>query len=320
MKYLILQWAPYCRRSQSLAAELGTEAALIHYFKFQMPKYALLKYPLQFLKTLYILAKKRPHIVIAVAPPIFCPLTAFLFCLLFKRKLVIDAHTGAVIDTIPVLIRIHQFLARRSAAIIVTNDSLAEIVQSWGGAPFVLEDPPIRRMVDKTSENHSGRRIFVVNTFSSDEPIREILEAAKKLPEVKFYLTGNKAKAPLNVTRDTSSNVFFTDFIPDDEYWKLLDSCDAVICLTTRDYTLVCGGYEAIYSGKPLITSNYPVLKNYYNFGTLHVDNTADSIAQAVRRIIERKELLVEEIRVGIGVMEENWKSKFKKFRELIEA
>jgi hypothetical protein len=174
--------------------------------------------------------------------------------------------------------------------------------------------------MNKRQTNQNGQKIFVVNTFCQDEPIQEILEAAKKTPKVKYYITGNKKKASIDTIRRASSNVFFTDFIPDDEYWKLLDDCDGVICLTTRDYTLVCGGYEAIYSDKPLITSNFPVLKNYFRFGTVYVDNTVDSIVEAVKKIGDEKNVLIDEICRGKQIMKKEWQCRFREFEELFEG
>ena len=320
LKYIIINWTPYCRRSTSLSNYFGAISLYIHNFQFKNKKYAVIKYPIQFLRTLFILIKLKPEVVIAVAPPVFCPGAAYIYCFLFSKKLIIDAHTGAVIDLKFYEIPLSKFLVRKSNLIIVTNEPLENIIRSWGGAPFVLEDPPINRNLKKKKQSQDGLELLVVNTFSTDEPIMEILKATKKTPNIKYYITGKKKNAPLDVLKFAPSNVLFTDFIPDDEYWSLLDSCDAVICLTTRRHTLVCGGYEALYSDKPLITSNFPVLKNYFCYGTIHVENTAEALVNAVEKIEKEKGILIAAIQKGKQIIEENWHHRFDKLNTILST
>jgi hypothetical protein len=47
------------------------------------------------------------------------------------------------------------------------------------------------------------------------------------------------------------------------------------------------GACEALSIGKPIITSNWLVLRNYFYKGTVHVDNSIEGIRQGV---IEMKE------------------------------
>ena len=51
-------------------------------------------------------------------------------------------------------------------------------------------------------------------------------------------------------------NVRLTGFLPDSDYVGLILASDAVIALTTMDHTMQRGAYEAVYLGRPVITSN----------------------------------------------------------------
>jgi glycosyltransferase involved in cell wall biosynthesis len=52
------------------------------------------------------------------------------------------------------------------------------------------------------------------------------------------------------------------------------------------------GAYEAMALEKPLITSNFGVLRETFCDGTIHVDNSAAGIAAAIERAMsERSEL-----------------------------
>ena len=45
------------------------------------------------------------------------------------------------------------------------------------------------------------------------------------------------------------------------------------------------GGYEAVALGKPLITSHWPLLREVFGRGTIHVDNSSEAIASAIQTI-----------------------------------
>ncbi len=44
-------------------------------------------------------------------------------------------------------------------------------------------------------------------------------------------------------------------------------------------------GSEAVSAGKPLITSNTKMLKNYFTKGTIFVDNTAKGIVEGIEKL-----------------------------------
>jgi hypothetical protein len=45
------------------------------------------------------------------------------------------------------------------------------------------------------------------------------------------------------------------------------------------------GALEALALGRPLITSNWPLLQRTFAKGTLHVDNTSTSLIRAIKHI-----------------------------------
>ena len=133
--------------------------------------------------------------------------------------------------------------------------------------------------------------IVFVCTYSVDEPVEAVLEAARRLPEVQFSFTGDPSYAPRGFRDKVPSNVYLTGFIPDADYLALLRGADAILVLTREDHTMQRGGYEAVSLGRPLITSDWPLLREVFSRGTVHVDNSPDSIAEAVRRIKESPEI-----------------------------
>ena len=92
------------------------------------------------------------------------------------------------------------------------------------------------------------------------------------------------------------ANVTCTGFLPDSQYIGLLRAVDAIMVLTTRDYTLQLGGCEAVSVGQPLITSDWPFLRSFFSQGTIHVSNSGDRIREGILRVKEKRRKLQEEM------------------------
>jgi len=286
IRALFLVWgAPQgAHRSQFTAQEMGMEIEHVYLTPRQGALYALVKYPVQAVETLAVLARQRPQVVFVQNPPIFAALMIYLWGLRTGTKYIVDSHTDALLSSwwtwsLP----LHRFLSRRAITTLVTNEHLRQMVAAWGANAFTLRDLPTtfprRRQVHLDNNSFS---VVVVSTASYDEPTSQILEAASNLPEVSFYITGNyRAKAP-HIIQRAPANVHFTGYVPDEEFYGLLEAAQAVMCLTTENHTMQSGASEALWLGKPIITSDWPLLQEYFNQGTLHVDNTADGIRRAV--------------------------------------
>jgi glycosyltransferase involved in cell wall biosynthesis len=132
-----------------------------------------------------------------------------------------------------------------------------------------------------------GFTVAVVCSYDDDEPVREIFEAAEALPDVIFYVTGNRNKAPEALQRACPDNVTLTGYLSNENYAGLLRSVSAIMVLTTNDLTMQRGGSEAISVERPLITSDFQVLREIFYKGTVHVDNSPGQIVEAVKTIRE---------------------------------
>jgi glycosyltransferase involved in cell wall biosynthesis len=147
--------------------------------------------------------------------------------------------------------------------------------------------------------------IVVINSFSPDEPLAEVLQAAATLPQVQFYVTGDPLRAPKTLFRQKPDNVQFTGFLPDQEYVGLLRAAQAIMTLTTDNHTMQRGACEAVWLGKPIITSDWPILRESFAKGTLYVDNSARSIREAVIRMQNDRDSLEREI---VRLQDERWR------------
>ncbi len=290
-RWVFITWYPYCRRSDALGEQLGAPSYLIHYLKFKTPALAPFKYVLQALKTVWILLRERPDGVLVANPPVVAPLIVWLFSPLLRYRFIVDAHSGAFQHarwswSLP----LQRFLARRALASIVTNEHMATIVRSWGARVKLVQDLALNLDPDGRRVRRGGFHVVFVCTYSVDEPVEAVIDAARRLPEVQFSFTGDPSYAPRGFRDRVPSNVHLTGFLPDADYLALLRGADAILVLTREDHTMQRGGYEAVSLGKPLITSDWLLLREVFSRGTVHVDNSPEAIAAAVRRVQDQPE------------------------------
>jgi glycosyltransferase involved in cell wall biosynthesis len=157
--------------------------------------------------------------------------------------------------------------------------------------------------------------VTVVNTFATDEPLEQVLEAARDLDGVHFYITGRLSRGAPRLLERAPRNVTFTDFLSTEQYYALLRGGHAVMCLTTRDNTMQRGACEALSLAKPIITSQWPLLREYFHQGTVHVDNTSAGIRQGVQEMFSH----YDEYATGIRALQLRQQAEWdEKRRELI--
>jgi len=311
-------WHPYSRRAQLLSKKLGLQLHLVHALKRRY-YLAPLRYVLQAVRTWRLLWAERPRLVFVQSPPIFAALIVYLYSRLTKTPYVIDAHTGALLApwwrwSLP----LHALLSRRALTTIVTNQHLHQVVAGWYAPSLIVADIPVVFPQSQQMALDGSFRLAVINTFSPDEPLETVLEAAASLSDVQFYITGDPIRARRSVLDRRPPNARFTGFLPDPDYFGLLQSVDGILVLTTDDHTMQRGACEAVSLGVPIITSNWPLLRDYFHKGTIHVNNTPDDIRQGVRRLQAEKAKLKGEM----GMLQEErrleWDQKHAALAALI--
>lgn len=284
---VFISWAPFCSRSDSIAAHLGGKSYMVYSPRFGS-NYAtvLFKYVAQLAKTLRILFRDRPAVVAVMTPPVSACLSAWLYSRITGAAYLIDAHTGAFLDERwKRLLFLHKWFSRAARTTIVTNEYMQGVVRSWGAHVTLVRDVPVRFAEPKPVKLDGACNMTLVATFTRDEPIATFFRAAALVPEVQFHVTGNPRHADAGVLASKPPNVRLTGFLPDDEYVGLLLASDAVIALTVMDHTMQRGAYEAVYLGRPVITSAFDLLRRHFCKGAVHVDNTEEDVAAGVRRM-----------------------------------
>jgi glycosyltransferase involved in cell wall biosynthesis len=292
-----ITWYPYCRRSDTIAKALGGESHLIHYLSFKKPLYAPLKYIIQTIVTLVRLWRDAPEMVIVAVPPVFAALPVLAYTRARGARCFIDAHTGVFTHKRwQWLEPLHRAVFRAADGVIVTGPHLKAVAESWGARALIIGDVPVELTVGVPPKPCDGARVVVINTFSVDEPLDEVLRAAAQLEGTSFFITGDTRYAKRQWIDERPGNVCYTGFVNEAEYAGLLRAADLIVVLTTDDHTMQRGGYEAMSLGKPLVTSDWGILRETFSRGTVHVKNTADAIAAGIRRALTERRSLGEEM------------------------
>ena len=307
---MFLAWAlpSHTRRSELMACKLGIPLRRVHVLKRE-PYLAPLRYAIQALLTPVILFRERPKVVFVQNPPIFAPLFAWIYCALTWSNLIIDSHTDALQSSVwEWSLPLHRFLSRRAKATVVTNAHLAQIIQDWGAKCQIIIDVPSEFPAGKPYPLEHPFNIAMVSSYAPDEPLGEVVQVAKSLPDVGFYVTGDLTWGSKRLPTNPPSNLHLTGFLPDDEYYGLLRSVQAVMALTTEDHTLQYGACEAVWLGQPIITSYWPLLRDIFHKGTIHVDNTAKGIRAGVLEMRTKYQQLASEVLILQEERRQQWR------------
>ena len=287
--WVAIAWAPYSRRSEMFARELGGRLHCIHYLRFRSPLHAPVKYVIQAVRTLQVLFAERPRAVHVQSPPFVCGLVVHLYCLLSGARYVVEHHTASFGRAWDWALPMQKFVARHAVANIVTAERWADLVRSWGAEALVMHDPFLDLPPGEPYPLHPGFNVAFIGTFAQDEPLDAVLEAASLMPDVGFWITGDTEQAPGTIAA-APANVTFTGFLDlNREYLGLLRGADAAMVLTTRDDTLQLAGCEAISVGTPLITSDWPYLRQLFADTAVYVSPSAESIRDGVREALDRR-------------------------------
>ena len=320
LKITFVSWARHVPRSKGIASALHARDYYVEYMKGTSLIFLPLRYLLQIVKTCVILFREKPRLVIVMNPPILLPFIVYLFTKFASARFVIDSHTGAFIGKWSLFLQVHKYLSRKALVTIVTNDYLKQRVESWGARAIVLEDKLPDFTIQRCSKALDRPSVCFISSFAQDEPLKNVLLAAAGVPGCVFYVTGQLPNRETKLLRDKPGNVVFTGFLAEEKYIELLNKVDAIMVLVTNDHTMLCGAYEAVAVQKPLITSDWPVLRRYFNRGTLYVDNSPQGIERAVSEVLLSKAQLAVEMRELKRTLSKQWTSRLKILESVIAS
>jgi len=303
------------RRTLELCHALSIELC-----ELTSPRSRGLRYVVLLARTTICLLRRRPSLVVVQCPSVVLGLWAALLKPLLGFSLVADLHNEAV-RPFSILSSTYEsvlaFIHATADLCLVSNAHLSDVVERAGGKVFVLPDklPDMRpRAIVPAGPTRS---VVFVCTYAPDEPFREVIDAARGIdPTVTVFVTGSYRRVePLH----PPENVYLTGYVSERDYVALLQTADVIVDLTCIDDCLVCGAYEAVALGKPLVTSDTAALREYFNRGTVYTKHDSQSLAAAMSYALEHSDELAAEMRTLRVELARDWVRQRDALRRLLQ-
>lgn len=316
MKLLLwVSWQDH-RRSRALARALGAE---LYELSETLSRPRLVRYLLNTGETIRLLRRRRPDTVICQVPSVVLGLLMILLRPMLGYRLGLDAHNVALAiepDSPGPLRWLAGFLQRRADFVIVHNDAVEALVRGRGGTLVSLPDPLPTIASDQPLRLPRPFNLMYVCTFGADEPYLALLEAARLVdPEIGIYVTGNpRDKIDPEAWPD---HVVFCGWVTWERYDQLLCSVNGVIDLSTRERCLLCGAYEAVAAGKPMVLSRTRTLMDYFRRGAVFTDNAVDGSPHSITNAILELRLREAELKAEVAILKRelaaDWQARLPK-------
>ena len=278
-------------------------------YTIESSKPRLLRYLQSISKTLAILYHEKPDVVFAQNPSIVLSLLIVLIKPLCLRMVVIDSHNSGIYpfgERYQLLNRVSAFIQKKADLTLVTNIGLKRVIEGNGGRASVIFDRIPKVEKSRPLALGNGWSIAFICSFARDEPYDAVFECARQLPEnITIYVTGNyRGKVS---AASVPKNVRLMGFLSEEDYWGLLQACHLVMDLTILKDCLVCGAYEGIAVGKPLILSDTDATKNLFTKGCVYVTPTAESIRVGILKSIADYDDNMKEVVTLKSDLENRW-------------
>lgn len=309
-------WQRHAGRAEEVAHALGGRPLHVFFPALTRRPLVPLRYVLSIVSTAVRLVRLRPRAVIVTNPPVFPGLVVAAYCAATRRPFLLDNHTGAfgVKGNLVSkrLLGVTRWLARRAAGVMVTVEEYVSLVESWGGRGIVVHEAPPRRAVQAPPSTDGRPRVLFVCVFAPDEPVAEVLDAARRLPEADVAITGDVAKCPPGLLADLPPNVELTGFLDLDAYAAELARADVVLALTTEPTSIMRAAYEAVYARRSLVVTDWPALREVFPYAHPSANRGAD-LADAVRTAVAGAD--PEVLGAALRAQEARWQGQLAQMR-----
>jgi glycosyltransferase involved in cell wall biosynthesis len=313
------------RRSQTLSRSLGYRLCI-----FEHERLGWFRYPWSALRTLALLVSERPSLVVVQNPSMVLAALACACKRALGFSLVVDRHSNFLLSPRAakgakgwkrrLFLALSRYSIRNADITIVTNPEIAARVARESGRPFILPDPYPDLDIAPRPPGRAVANVVFVCSWADDEPIREMMEAAAELRgEIVMHVTGRPKAAYSGMLDGRTDNFRPTGFLSDAEYFRLLAEADAVAVLTTQPSTLVCGAYEGLAMGKPLLLSGSEVLRRYFSAGAVHLENHRPrEIAAKLRQLLARRRELRDSGLIFLELSRAAWRTRHLALRRTL--
>jgi glycosyltransferase involved in cell wall biosynthesis len=325
----VVGWTRRGDRLVELADEIGGEARVIFTPRLTARPLIALRYLTCAALMIGHLVRRRPSTIVVVNPPLWPGVIGFLYARLVGARFLLDSHPGgfgAQGHTVEQRFQwLHQFLVERSDGVLVASPPWVDVVESWGGRARVVHEPPrdrgLRRapLPGTAAESDPRPVVLFVCIFAPDEPIAEVIEAARFRPDCDWWITGDPSRAPAGVLTGAAPNVHLTGYLGPDDFDAALARADVVLALTTEPTSVMRAGFEAVDARRPLVVSDFTAVTDAFPYA-VPTSNDAASIARAVGRVVDDLETARSTTELAHHHHTDRWARQLAELCELIHG
>jgi len=300
MRVLTLVWGPFGFRADELAEVVGAERASITVL--YGPRYfAPVRYLALFFRTMFLLAGKRPDVVYAQNPPVFCPLTCLLYCRLTGARLVLDHHSIWSVKTLggrsPLsrgIAFLERIVSRAADANTAPHGLWARMLVKMGARHVLVYHDFVRqngRMADGALKREMAEGPILAIASHGGHPLERLeVEAAavgrQKAAGVSLVVSGPREKLDRRFqSLRLPPNVRYVGFLKRETYESLKATADFALNITDEPYTLSHVLFEFAASSLPVVSSKQPVVEELFGDSLLYADSTVEDVAQKVGQL-----------------------------------
>ena len=293
-RLIFVVWNQISRRSAELSKRIGAE--YINLGRVDRPTLKrLFNLVVNFFRTYSLFRDRKPEVIFTFHAHPLITLSAAIYKKFNRCQVVADLHSAAYLDHYRFPLKsLNRWVWKKADILLIHNrmsqNYFNQNIPGYSGKLFVLEDPipavPVH-IREKNLYGVKGKFVgILVSRFSDDEPVLPFLEQTKGANNIYIYVTGNYTKARITPDQAEGENYRLTGFLDDDKYWELLAGADFIIALTTREYTLLSAGYEALALEKPLLISDTDTLREYFQENVEYLDRLTGDIGKSMENII----------------------------------
>lgn len=319
---LHLAWTAFQRRQVSMVDLAGFECVFLPLPAGTKGRWnKAWQYTRLFMQTLGVLRRRKPGTIWFQLPQVPLMWAAMVYRQLFDQqvKLVADCHNAMFR---PPWSRVPFGLSAlgKCDLVLVHNDAVLNAALGFGlprGRTLVLEDvPPLvaaPAALPAVPAAFAGRPrpwVLFPGSFSADEPVAELLAAARLLPSGVVVMTGRVANAAKH-GHDLSQvppNVVMPGFLSLEDFEALLVHCDVVLALTKFDGIQLSVCNEALGFGKAMVVSDTPLLREMFGSAAVMADsNNPAALAQGIASASGQLPMLSEQARTLSSKRRTEW-------------
>ena len=303
-RLLLIAWAPFSPTLIEVGSLVGGRVVFLNAL-FGKKLAAPLRYAFLALRTLSVLSREKPRVVVAQNPPIFLPLLLVLARRFYRFRLIVDHHAVWSMKTLrqPFLSQgiavLESFVSKKADSNMSPNYNWTRELQARGATDaFTYHD-----FIPKSQATTSGRKeqwatlplslfrflIIAAHGGHPQELLEEEVAAVGGFEGYLLVITGKREKLGQRMARlNPPSNVVYPGYIDNAHYEALKRNADVALSLSTELNTVPHAIHEYLAYGVPTIVLKDSLLRSLFDGAIVEIDDARpETVRRALARITE---------------------------------